>query len=343
MSLGFLDGRRLVLAPMAGGPGTPELAAAVAAAGGFPFLPSGYQPVERVAEAVRNYRALTQAPFAVNLFVPAAPDDERLARAQEYAGAVRRWAEARGLPVAEPRYDDDSFEAKVDLLVELRPAAVSFTFGLPDRDVVRRLAERGIASLVTVTTPGEAAAAEGTGVDGLVVQGAEAGSHRGGWLTDDEEPTDLLPLLGRVRDVTGLPVLAAGGIASGQDVAAVLDGGAEAAVIGTAFLLAPEAGTSRVHREALSGGRPTVLTRAWTGKPARALANRFTEAMGDQAPDAYPEVHHLTAAMRAAARERDDPEAVNLWAGQGYRHARSEPAGETVRRLVSGAGLRSES
>jgi nitronate monooxygenase len=341
MSLAFLDGRRLVLAPMAGGPGTPELAAAVAEAGGLPFLPSGYQPVAALAAGMQAFRSLSDVPVAVNVFVPAAPDAERLRLSQEYAGVAGQWAEAHGLPVGEPRYDDDSYEAKLDLLVERRPAAVSFTFGLPDRDVVRRLAEHGVAILVTVTTPAEAAAAEERGADGLVVQGAEAGSHRGGWLGGDEEPEDLVPLLGAVRDATDLPVLAAGGIATGRDLAAVLDAGAVAAVLGTAFLLAPEAGTSPIHREALGGDRRTVLTRAFTGKRARALVNRFTEAMADEAPDAYPEVHHVTAAMRASARERGDPEAVNLWAGQGYRHTRPAPAGDTVRRLLAEAGLRS--
>ena len=341
MRLSFLDGRRVVLAPMAGGPGTPALAAAVAAGGGFPFLPSGYVTDEKLAATTDDYLALTDAAYAVNLFVPAPPDDARLRRAREYAGVVGAWAEERGLPVGEPRYDDDSYEAKLDLVVARPPAAVSFTFGLPGTEVVERLEEHGIASLVTVTTPDEARAARDRAVTGLVVQGAEAGSHRGGWLGGDEGPIALLTLLHELRDI-GLPMLAAGGVATGQDVATVLDAGAEAALLGTAFLKAPEAGTSAVHREALEGDRPTVLTRAFTGKPARALANDFTGAMHEVAPDGFPEVHHLTSAMRAAARESADPEAVNLWAGQAYRQARAEPAGDIVRRLLEEAGLRSE-
>ena len=195
---------------------------------------------------------------------------------------------------------------------------MTFAFGLPDVDTVQRLAARGITTLVTVTSPAEAAAAADRGVQGLVVQGEEAGSHRGGWLPDDD-PIALLPLLALVREATDLPLLAAGGIATGEGVAAVLDAGAEAAVVGTAFLLTPQAGTSAVHRRALAEDRETVLTRSFTGRPARALRNAFTDALGEDAPEAYPEIHHLTAATRAAARERGDAEAVNLWAGRGYR------------------------
>ena len=339
MALTFLGGRRIVLAPMAGGPGTAALAAAVAAGGGFPVLPSGYVSADTLAETVRAFREQSAAAYAVNLFVPAAPDEARLAAARAYAEQVHRWARDRDLPVGEPRHDDDDFAAKVDLLLREPPAAATFAFGLPDDEVVRQLAARGVPSLVTVTSPAEAAAAAERGVEGLVVQGEEAGSHRGGWLADGE-PVPLLPLLARVREVTDLPLLAAGGVATGERVVAALDAGAEAVVVGTAFLLTPQAGTSPVHRHALTEHRATVLTRAFTGKPARALRNAFTDAFGDDAPDAYPEVHHVTAVMRAAARERGDAEAVNLWAGRGYAHAPAESADVVVRRLLRAAGLR---
>jgi nitronate monooxygenase len=334
MALSFLGGRRVVLAPMAGGPGTPALAAAVAAGGGFPVLPSGYASIEDVAATTASFRSLSGAAYAVNLFVPAPLDEGRLRAARVYAGVVARWAEDHGLPVGEPRYDDDAFAAKLDLVLRERPAAVTFAFGLPDAETVQRLRDRGIASLVTVTSPDEAAEAARRRVDGLVVQGEEAGSHRGGWRGGTGDLVALLPLLGLVREATDLPMIAAGGVAAAERASAALDAGAVAVAAGTAFLLTPQAGTSAVHRAALAGDRSTVLTRAFTGKAARALRNAFTDALDGDAPDGYPEVHHLTSATRAAAREHGEVEAVNLWAGRAYREARAESADLVVRRLL---------
>jgi nitronate monooxygenase len=190
---------------------------------------------------------------------------------------------------------------------------------------------------VTVTTVGEAVAARDAGADTLVVQGVEAGGHRGSW--DDSAPGEvgLLALLQEVRAVVDLPLVATGGIATGAGVAGVLAAGAAAAQIGTAFMLAPEAGTSPAHRRALAGDAPTALTRAFTGRLARGIVNRFMREHDADAPSAYPEVHHLTAPLRAAARERGDADGFHLWAGQAYRLAREEPAADIVRRLATEA------
>jgi nitronate monooxygenase len=170
----------------------------------------------------------------------------------------------------------------------------------------------------------------------LVVQGSEAGGHQGSFRDDDDgEPVSVLLLLQQVTGVTDRPLVAAGGIATGRAVAAVLAAGASAAQLGTAFLLAPEAGTSEPHRAALRGDGPTRLTRAFTGRRARGIVNRFMREHEAVAPRGYPEVHFLTAPIRAAARSAGDAEAINLWAGQAYPLTRGEPAAAIVERLAA--------
>ncbi|MBL7498839.1 nitronate monooxygenase [Frankia sp. CN7] len=230
--------------------------------------------------------------------------------------------------------DDDGFAAKLEVVLAARPALVSFAFGLPSPETVARCHGAGIAVAVTVTDERQALAATAIGADALVAQGWEAGGHRGGIDPDDVEGGEvrlpLLPLLARVRAAVDLPVLAAGGIADGAGVAAVLAAGAWAAVVGSAFLRTPEAGTSLVHREALGSGRRTVVSRAFTGRLARGLDNAFTREHGPHAPAAYPQVHRLTAPLRAEARRRSDPELVNLWAGETASLSRAAPAADLV-------------
>ncbi|MCU1613441.1 MAG: 2-nitropropane dioxygenase [Frankiales bacterium] len=327
----------IVAAPMAGGPSTPGLVAAVGDAGGFGFLPAGYRSVEQVADDVDDLLGRSAAPFGVNVFAPLPERPEEAARVPEYAERVARRAALVDAPLGVPEHTDDDFAAKVQLLSRLRPAVVSFTFGIPHTEVMDRLHAAGIGIWLTVTSPEDALAATGAGADALVVQGWEAGAHRGG--LSDEEPAQLglLPLLALVRRVTPLPLVAAGGIADGAGVAAVLAAGASLASLGTAFLRTPEAGTAPVHAAALTEPRPTTVTRAFTGRRARALVNAATVALGDDAPAAYPEVHLLTAPLRAAARAAGDAENLHLWAGQAHTLAETVPAGELVRRLAADA------
>jgi nitronate monooxygenase len=321
----------IVGAPLAGGPSTPALAAAVCDAGGLGFVAAGYRTADEVDGQIRAVRAATTRPFGVNLFVPSAPvaeDDAIAAYAERLAGEAERY----GVTLGEPRWSDDDWEAKLDLVSRARPAVVSFTFGCPDPDIVAWLARSDIAVWCTVTSPAEAQVAAAGGVDVLVVQGAEAGGHQSSFEDRDAAPTALLDLLRLVHRVTNLPLVAAGGIASGPQVAEVLAAGASAAQIGSALMLTPEAGTSPPHRAAFGSGAPTGLTRAFTGRRARGIVNRFMRDHGAVAPKAYPQVHFLTAPIRAAARDAGDPEAVNLWAGAAYRQAQAAPAAELVER-----------
>ncbi|GGK93912.1 oxidoreductase [Sphaerisporangium melleum] len=325
----------IVQAPLAGGPSTPELAAAVSAAGGLGFLAAGYRTAESVRSDIAAVRALTDAPFGVNIFVPS-PGPADQAAVQAYAGRLRGESERYGVPLGAPVADDDGWRGKLDVVTAERVPVVSFTFGTPPREVAGELRASGCLVLVTVTTPDEAVAAYESGADALVAQGVEAGGHRGGF-TDDDTDFGLLALLRLVLRATPLPVVAAGGIADGAGVAAVLAAGAVAAQLGTAFLRTPEAGTSPAHREALGSRRLTAVTRAFTGRRARGLVNRFLREHTAEAPSAYPQVHHLTAPLRAAARRAGDAEGVNLWAGQGHALAEEVPAGELVRRLATEA------
>ncbi len=325
----------VVGAPLAGGPSTAELAAAVSEAGGLGFLAAGYRSVEELERELERTRALTRRPFGVNLFYPVREqvDDAALAA---YAERLRAEGDRYGVEPGEPRWSDDGWEAKLELVAREPPAVVSITFGCPGREIVESLRAGGSAVWCTVTSAAEAEAAAAAGVDALVVQGCEAGGHQGSFRDDDdEEPVSVLALLQQVARVTDRPLVAAGGIATGRAVAAVLAAGASAAQIGTAFLLAPEAGTSEPHRAALRGDGPTRLTRAFTGRRARGIVNRFMREHEAAAPRGYPEVHFVTAPIRAAARSAGDAEAINLWAGQAYPLTREEPAGPIVERLAA--------
>ena len=321
---------------MGGGPSTPALAAAVSEAGGLGFLAAGYRTPDAVRSGIAELRELTPRPFGLGIFVPGRASGDS-AELERYAALLAGEAEALGVELGEPRYDDDDWEDKLDLASEEHVPVVGFTFGCPDASVVRRLQADGCAIWVTVTTAAEAVAAADGGADALIVQGVEAGGHRGSY--DAAAPGDdgLLALLQLVRAVTDRPLVATGGIATGRGVAAVLAAGAAAAQLGTAFMRTPEAGTAEAHREALRGSARTGLTRAFTGRIARGIENRFMREHEEQAPHAYPELNHLTAPMRAAARERGDADALNLWAGQAYPLSEELPAAALVKKLADEA------
>jgi nitronate monooxygenase len=327
----------IVQAPLAGGPSTPRLAAAVSRAGGFGFLAAGYKTPEAIAADIAELRGLTDRAFGVNIFArPAAAIDA--AAIEAYADRLATDAARYGTTAGQPSHDDDFFAAKLDVVEREAPSVVSFTFGCPDSETVARLHRSGSDVWVTVTTPDEGELAAEAGADALVLQGIEAGGHRGGFTdVPPGEEFGLLALLRLTARRVGLPLVAAGGIADGPSIAAVLTGGAAAAQIGTALMLSPEAGTWDPHRAALKRPAGTSLTRAFTGHQARGIVNRFMQDHDGDAPVGYPDIHHLTAPIRAAARAAGDPEAVNLWAGQAHELALAEPAADIVRRLWADA------
>jgi nitronate monooxygenase len=316
----------VVQAPMAGGPSTVELATAVSDAGGLGFLAAGY----RNAEAVRDeIRAMRGRRFGLNLFVPGSPCvDEAALRA--YVGRL-------GPGAGPPRFDDDGWRQKLDVLRDEEPVPVlSFTFGCPPLCELKSLQAHGCEVWVTVTSVEEARAAAGVGADALVVQGLEAGGHRGTWDDRDDEGLALLPLLALVAAEVDLPLVATGGVMDASGTSLALAAGASAVQAGTAFMLAPESGTHPAHRAALLElGASTGLTRAFTGRLARGIVNRFMEEHTAFAPSAYPQIHNATAPLRAAARSRGDADGFNLWAGEAHALAVERSAAETVRALAA--------
>jgi nitronate monooxygenase len=324
----------VIAAPMAGGPSTPELVAAAAAAGSIGFLPAGYRTAGQFAADLAALRRAT-TDFGVNLFVPDAGPVDRQG-VLDYREAIRPEAESLGVELGEPRWaDDDDWDAKIELLVDDPVPWISFTFGLPGPRVVRRLRATGSQLLFTVTDAAEARAAAELEPDGLVVHSAAAGGHRGTLDQHRAGSAESLDVLVQaVLAATGLPVIAAGGLTTAADVARVLDAGAQAAQVGTALLLADEAGTRETHRRALTDpASRTTPMRAFTGRTARGIRNTFSDAYDRLAPVGYPAIHHITAPLRRWAASHDDRNHLHLWAGTGHHAAQPGPLAELVAKL----------
>jgi len=326
----------IVAAPMAGGASTVALAAAVTRAGGFAFMPAGYKSVEALAEDLAALRGLG-APYGINLFVPG-PNDIGDADFRAYAAELGPEADAYGLTLGTgPRQDDDEWSAKLALLLAEPVPVVSFTFGLPDAAVTAAFRRVGTRVLASVTTVDEARAAEAAGVDGLVVQGPAAGGH-----SATHDPRRRIAsiatgaLVAQVVAATGLPVSAAGGVDGPAAVRELVAAGAESVAIGTLLLRTDESGASRVHKDALADPTftETVMTHAFTGRPARALRNGFIDRHDATAPYGYPALHHLTRELRQAAGRAGDADRLHLWAGTGFRNAPIGSAADVVDHLA---------
>jgi nitronate monooxygenase len=312
----------VILAPLAGGPSTPELAAAVANAGGLGFVAAGYLQPGVFAEQLERARVLTRGQLGVNVFVlEDRPVDE------DALAAYARELESEG-ELGEPRFDDDWLEEKVAAAIAGGATVLSTTFGPPPSWLVEAAHAGELQVWATVSNLEDARTALDAGADVLVAQGAEAGGHRGSFDDTVELDAPLLELLAQVRSL-GAPVVATGGIVDRLTADAARAEGAASVQAGTAFLLCPEAGTYPVHRAALQSPGETAVTRAFTGRRGRGIVNRF---MHDHpgAPSAYPHIHHLTAPLRAAARAAGDPERVNLWAGTRFDAAREASARDVV-------------
>ncbi|KQX52988.1 MULTISPECIES: nitronate monooxygenase [unclassified Streptomyces] len=332
----------IVQAPMAGGGSSPELVGAVCEAGALGFLAGGYKTAGGMYQEIKQVRALTSRPFGVNLFLPQSGRPADPAAVEVYRHQLAGEATWYDTPLGETDDSrDDGYDGKLAILLEDPVPVVSFTFGCPAPEALAAFARAGTYTIVTVTSAEEALAAQLAGADAVCVQGAEAGGHQGTFRdepSDDDTPgTGLLTLLTQVRESVALPIVATGGIMRGAQIAAVLAAGADAAQLGTAFLCCPESGAHPLHKRALTDPlfTRTAFTRAFTGRPARGLVNRFLREHGPYAPAAYPEIHHLTAPIRKAAATAGDAQGMALWAGQGHRLARELPAGRLVEVLAA--------
>jgi len=329
----------VIQAPMAGGPATPELVAAVSNAGGLGSLGAAYLTPAEVSDAIARTRELTRKPFNVNLFA-GGYDAAATADPTRMLNLLAKIHEELGLPPpALPVLSADPFPAQLEAVLEARPAVFSFTFGIPPVGALQRLAERDIATIGTATTAEEARLLEEAGIGAIVAQGAEAGAHRGTFAGPFE--ASMVPTLRLVEEIVNAvaaPVIASGGLMDGRDIAAAMARGACAAQLGTAFLPCPESGASEAYKRAILAARAdtTVVTRAFSGRPARGLANAFvTRLRGKEgAILPYPLQNALTRPMRSAAARSGNAGFLSLWAGTGAARARALPAGELVRRLV---------
>ncbi|MBV9823408.1 MAG: nitronate monooxygenase [Actinobacteria bacterium] len=330
----------LVAAPMSGGSTTVRLAAAAREAGAFAFLAAGYKTPDAMAAEIAELRR-TGDQFGVNLFAPT-PSEIAEADYRRYAAELRPDAERLGVELPErPVTDDDWWRDKLDLLLADPVPVVSVTFGLPPAPDLEALRRAGSRLLITVTTVAEARAAADAGADGLVVQGSDAGGHHG---SHDPYrpvvPTRTDELVRAVTALTGLPVVAAGGVDGPVAVRALLAAGATAVAVGTLLLRTDESGASTTYRDALADPAftRTAFTRAFTGRYARGLHNRFMADHDGGAPAGYPAIHHLTRGLRQAAAAAGDPHRLHLWAGTGYRNAGTGPARDVLHRLAGRSG-----
>ncbi len=329
----------VIQGPFGGGPSTPELVAAVSNAGGLGSLGAAYQSPDEITESIRRIRALTDRPFQVNLFAGGwqtdlpfdpAPMLALLSEIHRELGLQRPQ-----LPAPSP----DPFPAQLEAVLDARPPIFSFTFGIPDRDAMSRLKSRGIVVMGTTTTLDEARLLVDAGVDAIVAQGAEAGAHRGTFASPFEHAmVPTLALTSRIRSALKTPVIAAGGLMDGRDIASALDAGASAAVLGTAFLASPESGASAAHKRAVveADRDSTIITRAFSGRPARGLKNDFIARLvgKEETILPYPLQNSFTRIMRTAAGQQGIAGFISLWAGTGVARAGATPAGELVARLV---------
>jgi nitronate monooxygenase len=333
----------IILAPMAGSGGTPELVAAVSNAGALGSWGGAYSTSQQILDAAKQIRALTAKPFALNLFAGGYERGGPIDPAPMLSLVAHVHESLRLAPPTLPPNPQNPFEDQLAAVIEARPSVFSFTFGVPSADALARLRRAGIRTCGTATTVEEGKKLEGAGVESIVAQGEEAGAHRGSFLAPfDRSMVQMRELTrGLVKSVS-IPVIASGGIMDGRDIAEVLAAGAVAAQLGTAFLLCPECGAPAPYKQALAAvqGDPTVITRAFSGRPARGLRNKFIDMASGVPILPFRQQNDLTRPMRNEAGKQGISDYISLWAGRGAARARQMPAGELVKTLVEEIGGR---
>lgn len=334
----------IIQAPMAGGITTSKLVAAVSNNGALGMIGAGYLSAVQLREQIREVKRLTSNSFGVNLFVPSKFDMivEEVEMANHLLNRYRAELNIQDEQVVLPKEDDafHSYMQQIQVVIEESVPICSFTFGIPTVDVMEKLKKHNVLTIGTATTVAEAIAIEKIGMDAVVVQGSEAGGHRGNFLSDHEESLiGLMSLIPQVVDNVTIPVIAAGGIMDGRGVKAVLCLGVKAAQMGTAFLTCEESGAHPVHKEAIihSKDEDTTLTRAFSGKWARGIKNKFMMEM-EQYEDVFPNFpiqNALTQSIRKAASNQHNKEYMSLWSGQNSSLARIETVESLIQRVVS--------
>lgn len=329
----------IILAPMGGGPCTPELISVVANRGGLGSIAAGYLAPEALQTVLSQTRALTNGPLAINIFVPPTrPLDSQLGPAAQ--AVLNKISGQLGAPSPEANMPAPAtFEAHVNIASASDVSLVSFTFGIPPTPAIDQLQAAGKLVAATANTYGEAIQIAAAGCDVVILQGFEAGAHRGGLSDVGDRHVGLFALLEQARNLD-VPIIASGGITSGAGVAACLALGAVAAQIGTAFLVTDESGATPEWKKAVTASvdSDTTITRAITGRGARGVRNQLIEDLGELDPAEladYPIMNGYTSALRKQAKALGEPEFQSLWTGQAGSAARIGPAGEVFDRLIS--------
>jgi nitronate monooxygenase len=336
-----------VQGPFGGGYSTPELVAAVSEAGGLGSFGAQLLTPHEIAQVAAQIRERTRAPFALNVWVPITGQDDRALTTrtafEEHVTRLAPYLREFGLP--DPEYPTTlvpAFEAQLAALLEVAPPVVSFVMGAPPADFVREAHRRDMTILATATTADEAELLERVGVDVIVASGSDAGGHRGSFLRPVEESlVGTFCLVPQIVDRVKIPVLAAGGIADGRGVVAALSLGAHGVQVGTAFLAAHESAAPEVHKQALGTreASTTVLTRVFSGRPARGILNDFIRELRGVEPllPPYPLQNWLTRPLRRAATAANRADRLALWAGQSAALSVRRPAAEVLRFLIADA------
>ncbi|MGM9950628.1 MAG: NAD(P)H-dependent flavin oxidoreductase [Lysinibacillus sp.] len=319
----------IIQAPMAGAT-SPEFVAACCEAGVAGFIGAGYLNEEDTRKFIREVKGLTDKVFGINLFVQEEPKIDVMVL-QEARMALQPIYEELGITNTPRVVSDELFEGQIQAILDEEVPLVSFTFGIPPQDVIRRLKSKGVFVIGTATTKEEAAAVEEAGLDAVVLQGSEAGGHRGSF----REPRELIPVRELVKQVAGtvqIPMIAAGGIMTKGHVKEMLTLGADAVQVGTVLLVADESSVSIHHKEAIlqSAKGETCITTAFTGKPARGLKNTFTEQLEHAIVAPYPLQHHLTLKIRQESAKAGRPEYLSLWMGENSHMARRGAVKEII-------------
>jgi nitronate monooxygenase len=335
----------IIKAPLAGSGDTPELVAAVSNAGAIGFLGAVYMRPEEISAAAAAVRSRTARPFGINLFAPVQPSEQAMNPETMLARVAPYFAEL-GLPAPSlPKSTTYSFDEQLAAVLECGPTCFSFTFGALQPRAVEAVKARRVFLIGTATTVAEAVELEKSGVDAIVAQGSEAGGHRGTFSGDfSAGMVGTMALVPQVVDAVRVPVIASGGIMDGRGIVAAMALGASAVQMGTAFLVCEEAGTSEAYKQAILSAKEdqTRITRAFSGRPARGIVNRFMQEVEFQHLDdailPFPTQNALTRPLRTAAAKQGRAEFLSLWAGQGVRLARRQSASELVARLVKEIG-----
>ncbi|KKI89994.1 nitronate monooxygenase [Bacillus sp. SA1-12] len=337
----------IIQAPMAGGVTTSKLVAEVSNAGGLGMIGAGYMTPGQMREQIQEIKHLTSNPFGINLFVPEEYDviDDEVKSINEILNPIR---EQLNLPrkdcfeITRFKHVYETFIEQINVLIEENVTICSFTFGIPSKEVMAELKKNNMILIGTATTVGEAVENEKAGMDLVVVQGSEAGGHRGSFIDGNQESlVGLMSLIPQVVDNVNIPVIAAGGIMDGRGLMASICLGAKGVQMGTAFLTCVESGAHQVHKEAIlnSNEDHTVLTRSFSGKWARGIKNKFILEMQKHEtflPD-FPVQNTLTQDIRKTSTVQNNPDFMSLWAGQSPRLAQNQTVEIFIKNIITEA------